>query len=162
MSFLPWLCYTAFRVDTNISASFGCWWFRGLVQTGKGVQVPCSTLHLFLHTVTIAETEHSFCSMFLLPKKELRGNEAKTPPSKISYQAAGWQGDGAHRRGRGGTCPPHICFYRRNVALGTWCPDSTSSPTLKPFAKQSWRNKEGSDSYSASLPLFWWINVPKL
>lgn len=74
-SFLPWLCYTAFCVDTNISASFA-WWFRGSVQAGKGAQVPCSSIPLFLHTVIIAEIEHSFCSMLLLPKKEPRGSKA--------------------------------------------------------------------------------------
>lgn len=74
-SFLPWLCYTAFCVDTNISASFA-WWFRGSVQAGKGAQVPCSSIPLFLHTVIIAEIKHSFCSMLLLPKKEPRGSKA--------------------------------------------------------------------------------------
>lgn len=42
--------------------------------------------------------------------------------SKISYQAAGWQGDGAHpghRRGREGTCPSRTRSDRTNVDLGT-------------------------------------------
>lgn len=36
------------------------------------------------------------------------------------------------------------------------------STYLRPFAKQSWRNKEESNPYSASLPLFWLLNASTL
>lgn len=134
MSFLPWLCYTAFCVDTNISANFGCWWFRGSEQTGKGVQVPCSTLPLFLQTVIIAETEHSFCSMFLLPKKELRGNKAKH--SSLQDQLPGcwlarrWSPSWPQKRQRRDVPSTYPVLQKE---CGPWymMPDSTSSPAFK-------------------------------
>lgn len=151
-SFLPWLCYTAFCVDTNISASFA-WWFRDSVQAGKGAQVPCSSIPLFLHTVIIAEIKHSFCSMLLLPKKEPRGSKANH--SSLQDELPGcclarWWSLATEGAEKG--CALHVS----TEGMWTWCPGSTSSP-----AKQSWRNKEQSDSYSASLPLFQLLNAPK-